>query len=142
MEDRFPKIQALARDRQAFVQFVRFGVVGAINTVLDFGVYVALTRSFVFWSEHIVLAAVASFIVAVTSSFLLNNYWTFRMDASGLHRKGVKFIVVAVGGLIWSAVILYSLTTAGMYDIFAKVIATGIVMIWNFTLQKFWTFKA
>lgn len=141
MEGGILKVRALTRDRQAFEQFVRFGVVGAINTVLDFGVYVALTRSFVFWSEHIVLAAVASFIAAVTSSFLLNNYWTFRMDASGLHRKGIKFMLVAVGGLIWTVVILYLLTTAGMYDIFAKIIATGLVMMWNFILQKLWTFK-
>ncbi len=40
-------------------QFVRFAAVGAINTVVDFGVYVVLTRSSVFWGSHLVLAAVA-----------------------------------------------------------------------------------
>ncbi|HTM69164.1 MAG TPA: GtrA family protein [Candidatus Binatia bacterium] len=123
-------------------QFLKFAAVGAFNTVLDFGVYLWLTRSYAFWGAHIVGAASVSFVLAATSSFLLNNFWTFGQDAAGWHRRVPKFFVVALGGLLWNAAILHLLTTAGVHDIIAKLVATGVVLIWNFTLQKKWTFRA
>lgn len=122
-------------------QFARFAVVGAINTVVDFGVYVVLTRSSVFWESYFVLAAVASFSVAVVSSFILNNFWTFRLRGTHWRTRIVKFFAIATGGMLLNVVILYMLTRTGMYDLLAKAIATGFVMVWNFALQKMWTFR-
>jgi putative flippase GtrA len=124
------------------VQFIKFAAVGAFNTVLDFGVYLWLTRSYPFWGDHIVGAATVSFVLAATSSFLLNNFWTFRQDAAGWHRRLPKFFAVALGGLLWNAAILHLLTSLGVHDIISKLVATGIVLMWNFTLQKKWTFRA
>lgn len=128
--------------RPTFRQFVKFGIVGACNTVLDFAVYLALTRTSAFWGEHIIMAATVSFLVAVASSFFFNNFWTFRRDANDLSSRSIKFLIVATGGLCWNALILGLLTRAGMYDIIAKLIATGMVLAWNFTMQKRWTFRA
>lgn len=122
-------------------QFIRFCIVGAINTVVDFGVYIALTRPFPFWGSHLVLASVCSFIVAVSSSFLLNNYWTFGLRRLELKRS-IKFVLVALGGLGWNALTFFVLHRLGTYDLLAKAAATGVVLAWNFTLQKKWTFKA
>ncbi len=127
---------------RVFGEMLRFGVVGATNTVIDLGIYIALTRSSAFWAGHIVLAAAASFIVATIWSFLLNNFWTFRRDANALHRRGAKFFLVAAGGLGWNALILSALTAVHVHDILAKLAATAVVVCWNFALQKRWTFKA
>jgi dolichol-phosphate mannosyltransferase len=123
-------------------QFVRFCLVGSFNTLLDFSVYVFLTRLFGFWSRHIVLAAVVSFAFGVTSSFILNTFWTFRKDLASWTERLPKFLTVAIGGVTWNALIIYGLTEAGIYDLIAKVFATGCVVAWNFTLQKKWTFRA
>ncbi len=123
-------------------QFLRFAVVGASNTALDFLAYLALTRGLPWWHAHLVAAATASFCLAAASSFLLNNFWTFGHDAAGWHRRAPKFFAVAVGGLAWNAAILQMLIAAGMHDILAKLLATAVVMIWNFTLQKTWTFRS
>src|SRR5690606_23901009 len=132
-------IRLLQRDTA--VQFVRFAAVGATNTVLDFGVYVALTRGTDWWRDHLVLAATVSFCVAATSSFLLHNFWTFSRNGDGWQRRMPKFFTVAVGGLAWNAALLHLLVGAGLHDIPAKLIATGAVIAWNFTLQKNWTFR-
>jgi putative flippase GtrA len=132
----------LGTRRRLAAQFVKFAAVGAFNTVLDFAVYLLLTRSSAFWSARIVAAATVSFLVGVTSSFILNNFWTFRQDASGWRRRAPKFLAVAVGGLVWNDLILHLLTQAGVHDITAKLIGTAIVLFWNFTLQKTWTFRA
>ncbi len=122
-------------------EFVRFAVVGAVNTVLDFSLYYILTRSIFFFRAHLVLAAAISFCAAVASSFVLNTFWTFRKDSEGWHRRSTKFFVVAVAGLAWNSIILYGLTHVGMHDLLAKLAATAAVMLWNFTLQKMWTFR-
>jgi len=123
-------------------QFMRFAVVGATNTVLDFGVYIALTRGTEWFDQRHVTAAVASFCVAATSSFLLNNFWTFSQDGNGWEKRAPKFFAVAVGGLVWNALLLSILLAVGLHDIMAKLIATGAVIAWNFTMQKKWTFGA
>lgn len=132
---------AVALRRKTVGQFVRFGLVGGFNTVLDFSVYYMLTRSSSFWGEHLVLAAVASFTVGVISSFILNNFWTFRQSAAGWRSRIWKFFIVAVGGVSWNALLLFVFVNLGMFDLYAKAIATAAVLFWNFTLQKMWTFR-
>ena len=122
-------------------QLIKFCLVGVFNTTLDFSVYLFLTRVFDFWSVHLVLASAVSFLCGVTSSYLLNYYWTFRRGAGHTRFLMVKFLVVATAGMTWNAAILYVLMQLGVYDIIAKVFATACVIVWNFTLQKKWTFK-
>lgn len=121
-------------------QFVKFSIVGAANAVLDFAVYIGLTRFTGYWHAHYVGAASVSFVLAVLSSYVINTYWTFRQQGTD-HVRAAKFFAVAAAGLCWNALIIWSLLGLGLYDIFAKIIATGAVLAWNFTLQKYWTFR-
>ncbi len=108
--------------------------------MLDFGIYVGLTRLTGFWRGHYVLAACVSFACAVLSSYLVNTYWTFRQQGTDL-RRAAKFFAVATAGLGWNALIIWGAVRLGAYDLAAKVLATGAVLIWNFLLQKHWTFR-
>jgi putative flippase GtrA len=127
--------------RHTLHQFMRFCVVGTINTGVDFVVYILLTRLSDFWMANLVYAAVLSYSCGAVSSFILNNFWTFRRDAGQLRGKVVKFLVVTAGGLLLNAAILHILVGLGVYDIIAKVFATVCVIAWNFTLFKYWAFK-
>lgn len=129
----------LAKRRDAR-QFVKFCVVGSFNTALDFSVYYCLTRGIPFFGEHFVVAAVISFSIAVMSSFLLNTFWTFRAGGDGWRRRAPKFFAVAAVGVALNASIIKGLVDIGMFDLWAKVVAIGIVLFWNFTAQKKWTF--
>lgn len=130
------------RHRATGEQFIRFCFVGAFNTGLDLSVYLLLTRFTAFWSTRMVAAAVVSFGCGAVSSFLLNNFWTFERDADGWRRRLPKFLIVALGGAAWNALIISALLHAGVYDVIAKVTATACVLAWNFTFQKKWTFRA
>jgi len=123
-------------------QLVKFGFVGTFNTLLDFSVYVFLTRLFAFWGEHLVAATVLSYCCGMVSSFTLNNFWTFRQDRQGITKRMPKFLVVTLAGMVWNAGILHALVTLGVYDLIAKAFATGCVIGWNFLLYKKWAFKA
>lgn len=129
------------RRREIAAQFVRFVVVGAFNTALDFAVYVALTRGAAFWGRHFVAAAAVSFCCGVVSSFVLNNFWTFGRDAKAWHRRSARFLIVALLALIWNSAILYGLTRLGLHDLIAKLVATAVVTGWNFSMHRTWTFR-
>ena len=127
--------------RETADQFIKFCVVGAINTVVDFGIYLALTRLTEFWSLHLVFASAISFTVAVCCSFILNTFWTFRCAKSGWRKRAMPFFIVALGGLFVNAGTVLVIITLGVWDVIAKIVATAVVLAWNFTLQKKWTFK-
>lgn len=122
-------------------QFYKFGIVGVSNTIVDFLVYVLLTRTLLFFSEHFYLANVLSFSIAVTNSFYWNRKWTFRSTDSRRTLQYFKFFVVNIAGLGINTGLLYVLVRyADMYDVFAKILAIGVALFWNFFINRLWVF--
>lgn len=120
-------------------QFVKFSLVGASNTVVDFGTYLFLTRVV---AVHFLVANVFAFLLAASWSFVWNRRWTFRSSDPRVHHQYVRFLVVSTVGLLLTTGILYILVEhASMADIFAKVIAVSAVLVWNFLINRFWTFR-
>lgn len=128
-----PKLKSLAK------QFTKFCFVGLGNAVIDFSIYLTLTRVF---NLYFVLANIGAFIVAVTSSFLINKKWTFH-DSGGEHtKKYIKFIVTNLIGLGINTTLLYCFVTyLGLFDVLAKIMAIVLTTFWNFSTSKYWTFK-
>lgn len=122
-------------------QMTKFGMVGALNTVVDFFIYVILTRvSFI--SLHYLVANFIAFSFAATSSFLLNRMWTFRSLHPHIHIQYVKFLLVALGGLALSESILFiSVEYFSSHDVIGKLYAIMITWGWNFGMNKYWTFR-
>jgi len=131
----------IASRPEVFRQFTRYAVVGASVTALDFATYLFLTRGTQLFAGRFVLAATVSFLCAVAVSFVCNNFWTFGRDHRGWHNRAPKFLTVAVVGLCLNAFILHTLVLIGSHDILAKMVATGLVTGWNFTMQRLWTFR-
>jgi putative flippase GtrA len=135
-------------------QFLKFIVVGVLNTAIDFGVLNALSYATGIYAGHylIILNSVA-FGAAVTNSYLWNKYWTFKEQASGQVRasEASTFLVVSVIGLAINSGIVYGVTTyiapplavftPALWENFAKLLATGVALIWNFLGYKFVVFK-
>ena len=133
------KILHFFDNRVASRQFIKFALVGTFNTLVDFTVYIFFTRV-IAWPY--LVAATLSFLVAVSSSFLLNRYWTFRVQNKNFFTEYLKFVLVASGGLLLSLMLLFVLVEKFYwYDLFAKLVTILVVMNWNFFLQKYWTFK-
>ena len=123
-------------------EIVKFALVGGFNTILDFSVYIILTRFWEFWQKNYLLANFVSFSNAATSSYILNKTWTFRDKNKRIYIQYPKFILVSVIGLLINETVLYILVThLVIYDLLAKICAVGIAMFWNFSANKFWTFK-
>lgn len=121
-------------------EFAKFALVGVINTLIHLAILHILTEYF---SVYYILSSLIGFVVAVTNSFILNTYWTFKKDIKSQtgFRYG-KFFLVSVFAAITNLILLYIITEFfGIWYILSQVIATGISLVINFIGNKFWTYK-
>ncbi|HEX8552739.1 MAG TPA: GtrA family protein [Abditibacteriaceae bacterium] len=135
----------------ALRQFVKFCIVGASNFVLDAGSAYVLT--FIFHLDW-PIAKTISFLIAVTNSFFWNSRWTFRaLDKAKQHQQYLVFVSINIVGWLLNLAIMsvvFRLMTGSwllgkpdkLHWLIATLIATSIVVAWNFTANKRWTFKA
>jgi len=127
-------------------RFTRFLTVGAVGTLLDFGL-LTLLKSL---GLPTLVANSASFTAGVINNFTWNRLWTF-VDAkqASWRRQLAQFILVSLVGLALNNAILLVLETPlgallGQPDygyLPAKVIATGVVVFWNYFANRYWTFN-
>lgn len=133
----------LALRRQIIRQFIKFGVVGAICSLIDWGVFF-LIKFLTGWQVQSLkqLIKAFSFIISASSSYILNRKWTFRSAERAIAKQALKFYLVATVGLILNNIIFYFATgVIHLRDIYGLLIATLIVMFWNFSANKIWVFK-
>lgn len=121
-------------------QFIRFIFIGVLNTGIDFGIYLILTRIF---NVPFVVATVIAVAIATLIAYLAHKKVTFRNTDPHSTSKLTKFFSVSFGGLLMNASIVFLGTQIlGIYDIYVKIVATGVVMFWSFFMHKYWTFRA
>ena len=88
------------------------------------------------------IAKAISFIVSASVNYYFNRKWTFRSTDAKVAAQATKFFVVAFIGLLFNSLIFYIVTSSlGWRDIFGLIIATALVTLWNFFINRIWTFK-
>jgi putative flippase GtrA len=134
----------LRRDRLAG-QVVRFGMVGVLNTLVDFGAFNLLV--FVF-GVPVLVAYPFSVTAGIINSFLWNKHWTFSAGRSAAwRREAVVFLGVSVSGMLinWAGFtvlhLLIGSSTALAINL-EKLVASVISMVWNFVGYRFLAFRA
>jgi putative flippase GtrA len=143
-------------DSKERTRFLKFATVGAIGSVVDFGIMNLLSHLF---DMPLVFAGSISFICAVISNFTLNRFWTYPESRSRhvLHQLGMFFIVNTAGILIRLPILHYvEPPMAGIFESMAHLsassaeviaknatlaLAIGIVMIWNYFINRYWTYN-
>jgi dolichol-phosphate mannosyltransferase len=134
-------IKAFISSKKALIfQFFKFGVVGAIGTVINLIVLYSFTE---YLGIYYMISAIAAFVVAATSNFIFNKIWTFReVLAESIIKKYVKFFIVSVIALVVNLLLLYTFTEfLGLYYIISQIIAIIITFLINFAGNKIWTFS-
>jgi putative flippase GtrA len=127
-----------SRAWQTVFQFWKFACVGAVATLIQFGILILLVQRF---GADPVVASVTGYLVSICFNYYLNYKFTFK--ATGAHKKtAVMFGLTAGTGLLLNtAVMSFCLKTLGLKYVFAQVAATGFVFVWNFAVNKLWTFR-
>jgi putative flippase GtrA len=124
-------------------QLIKFAIVGTSTFLVDLAVYLILTRSSSWFGHYYIVANTVSFFIAVLWSFAFNRWWTFRVKEKFSQKQYFKFLLISIGGLLLSSLLLYvAVDVWHIYDVIAKFLVAIVVMIWNFSGNKFWTFRS
>ena len=118
-------------------QMLKFGVVGGIAFVIDYGVMVLLVELF---GMNPVLAAGISFCVSVTFNYFASMRYVFTHRAD-LSRRAefVIFIILSLIGLGLNELLMwFGVDILLVSYLIVKLFATAVVMGWNFFSRKKW----
>jgi putative flippase GtrA len=123
--------------RSTGVQVIRFVAGGAVGTAFHYATLIG-------WVELLGLGVVSGTLLGFTVGALVNYaiarrfvFETTRSHASALPR----FAIVASTGAAINTAIVAGVFGLGVHYLVAQVVATCIVLAWNFVLNKHWTFS-
>ncbi|MGI5161003.1 GtrA family protein [Microbispora sp. CA-102843] len=120
-------------------ELLKFGTVGAIAFVIDFG-GTNLLRFGVGLGP--LSSKVVATIVAATFAYMGNRFWTYRhREQSGLAREYVLFFLLNGIGLLPPLLTIGFVTySLGLHDVLSYNIAQGVGVALG-TLFRFWSYK-
>lgn len=134
-------VSLFRRFRTVLGEAMKFGVVGAANVVINFLVFLALAVTICTGSE--LKANVVATVVATTTSYVMNRYWTFRDRPKSTPRREYPlfFLFNAAGLAIELAVMGLAKYGLGLTSLTALTIAKG-AGIGLGTIFRFWTYRS
>lgn len=123
--------------RKRPLEFIRFCLVGAVNTGVDFTVFTVLSNLGVL----LLVAQCVSYTCGVLNSFLLNRTWTFRGRGQSSGQL-IRFLALNIGTLT----ITYGLLVYFRYHLVwpllvCKLFATGASLGINYVGSRLWIFR-
>lgn len=121
-------------------QFLKFGVVGAIAFLIDYGVLMLLSQ--VIGMDPVISASI-SFVVSMVFNYVASMHYVFtRRDDISRRREFTIFVILSAIGLVINEIIMVIgvnvLGDSALMVTITKLVATAIVMVWNFVSRKKW----
>lgn len=134
------------------IETFRYAATGGFNTFLDILLYFIcynflldkkiVDLYFVAISPHIA-AFIIVFPITFFTGFLLAKYITFTNSDLRGKSQLVRYMISVSGSIFLNyALLKYLVEFAGIWPTMAKFITTGIVVIYSYFAQKFFTFKS
>lgn len=121
--------------RKLLLQIIKFGGVGALCFVIDYGILFVLTE---FVGLYYLLSSAISFSISVIVNYILSILFVFdtNTENNGI-RNFVLFVIFSIIGLLLTTGIMkLGVDILSWNYMFVKIFATGIVMVYNFITRK------
>ncbi len=126
-------------DRLIIIKFLKFCVVGFSGMLIDFGT-TWLLKEKVRVNKYI--ANSTGFVLAATSNYIWNRIWTFHSSNDQIAVEYLSFILISVAGLGINNFVIFLLNDKLKFNFYlSKLIAIGVVTIWNFVMNFIITFR-
>lgn len=123
------------KTRKLLIQIFKFGIVGVIATIIDWFVFYLANDIF---KIHYAISAILSFTVSVIYNYTASVKWVFDVNNEKSKRKQfIEFISFSIVGLLLNDLIMWiCVDKFSIYYLLSKIIATAIVMVFNFITRK------
>ena len=129
-------------------EIIKFAFTGGVCFVIEYAALVLLKELL---HIPVVAATPIAFLISVVFNYLLCVKWVFDGAQEGSKKAQLGFLITSVMGLLLNWVIMWALTSlfgedALLFALFGiefkvymlnKVIATGLVMVWNYFTKRY-----
>lgn len=129
-------------------EILKFAFTGGVCFVIEYAALILLKELL---HIPVVAATPVAFLISVVFNYLLCVKWVFDGAQEGSKKAQLGFLITSVMGLLLNWVIMWALTSLFGEDtlLFAlfgieikvymlnKVIATGLVMVWNYFTKRY-----
>ncbi len=120
-------------------QFIKFGIVGVSNTVVNLLVYYICIS----FGTHYLLAYTIGFLASVGNAFFWNNKFVFKNKEENSIPRAFLKVLASYSFSFFLSVILMSIMVELLYisSVMAPILKLVITVPINFMLNKLWAFK-
>lgn len=121
--------------KKMILQVLRFGIVGGLAFLIDYSLLLVLTECLgVFY----LVSAAISFSISTIFNYIFSMLWVFNGKNNVKNPKHIMiFVVLSIVGLgINQITMFYLVEVIQIYYGFSKLVATFIVMLWNYSTRK------
>lgn len=126
--------ELLKKHEKLMKQILKFGVVGGGAFLIDYSILYVLTE---FVGIHYLISSVISFIISLIFNYILSIYWVFDVTKKQTTKEIFIFVILSVIGLGINQVVMYvGSDLLHIHYMITKLVATFIVMVWNFVTRK------
>lgn len=132
--------------RKSMRQFISYFWVGGTAALVEWCSFFLLTH---FAGMQYLVATVTAFILSTTVNWVLGRVFTFRNSLYANRRLQELLLVFTVSaiGLGFNLVLMFLFVDVlrmqtDFLKTVAKIVATGIVFVWNFLARKMFIYKA
>ena len=128
-------IKVSKKRENLLIQIFKFGIVGGIAFLID---YIVLFCCKEFIGLSVLLSAAIAFTVSVIYNYIASVKWVFDVNREKSAKKNfVIFIILSIIGLIITEIIMWIGSDIMKINyLIVKIIATAIVMVFNFITRK------
>jgi len=121
-------------NNEFLLKIFKFGVVGFSSFVIDMSL-TYLAKEKLKLNQY--LSSTCGFLVSAVYNFTLNRMWTFHSHDANIETQALKFLASMSFSLVMVNVIIYILNEKLKINFYvAKVMAIGVIMVWNFTINN------
>ena len=128
--------------KNLIIQFIKFGTVGAINTVLS---YAITNGAYYLLHLHEQISNIIAFVITVFISFMLNGRFVFteNKEERNFWKSLLKvYASYSITGVFLTAILLYiEEELLGIPHYIATLMNLVVTIPINFLLNKFWAYK-
>lgn len=122
------------KNNKLLMQIFKFGIVGGTAFIIDYGIFTILSQLL---GIHYLIASIISFSISVIYNYILSIKWVFDVSKKQTTKEFIIFIVLSVIGLGLNSLIMYiSVDLMQIHEMISKIVATAIVMVYNFITRK------
>ena len=125
------------------IQFLRYLFAGGLAFIVDFGLFALCLRVF---GWHYLIANLVGLIAGLIINYAISVKWVFvgckRNFGDAMKMEFSIFSVIGILGVGFNQLLLLLLVGYGDFnEIISKIVATGVVLIYNFLARKFILFR-